>query len=71
MTVYQEVTFTEETNWNADSVMVSSLRSWRGGLDEGEGSGGDLSPLPFVTFSLFLSLSSAKIQYGAQTDYAG
>ena len=28
----------------------------------------NLSPLPSITFSLFLHLSSAKIQYGAQTD---
>ena len=45
--------------------------------DHAEGSGGDfakerpkISPahLPFVAFSLFLSLSSAKIQYGTQND---
>ena len=35
----------------------------------GEGSGGDFATL--LTFSLFLSLSSAKIQYGAQTDLGG
>ena len=54
----------------------ASLHSWWSlwSRDEGNGSGGGLSfaksspaPLPFVAFSLFLSLSSAKIQYGTWT----